>query len=203
MDITSITPLDKRRCKILLDENLVLVLYKGEMRQYQITEGGELSEESYEEIVQTVLCKRARERVIYLLKASDKTEQELRRKLREGFYPEKAIDYAIDLMKRYHYINDEEYAQRYVENHSRKKSRRQICHELKQKGISREIIQTQMEACPEEEEEQVVQFLQKKHYSPDSFSREEKHKMAAALGRKGFSFEVINRVMGEFCDMEG
>lgn len=51
-------------------------------------------------ILKEVLFKRARERVLFLLKSSDKTEQELRRKLKDGGYPKEAADYAIDFLKK-------------------------------------------------------------------------------------------------------
>ena len=48
MQVTSVTPLDKRRYKILLDEEIVIVLYKGEVKRYQIEADGELEPEQYE-----------------------------------------------------------------------------------------------------------------------------------------------------------
>ncbi len=100
MTVVEIVPVDKRRSKVILDEDFTLVLYRGEIRKFGIEEGTPLSEETYQEILNEVLFKRARERVLFLLKSSDKTEQELRRKLKDGGYPKEAADYAIDFFKR-------------------------------------------------------------------------------------------------------
>lgn len=199
MTVTQIVPVDKRRSKVFLDEDLAFVLYRGELRQYQIKEGEELEEQLYDEIVDTVLCKRARERVLYLLKASDKTEQELRRKLQDGFYPEKAVNYAINFVKDYHYIDDRDYARRYVESQSFKKSRRQIGYNLQQKGLPKEIIKELLEEGPVDEQSQICQYLKKKGYLGRELDRTERQKAMQALGRKGFDYEEINRAMRECC----
>lgn len=200
MQVTSVTPLDKRRYKILLDEETAIVLYKGEVKRYRIETDGELEPEQYEEILHEILFKRAKERVVFLLKASDKTEKELRKKLKEGYYPQEAIDHAITAVKNYHYIDDERYARQYVANGACKKSRRQLSYELQKKGIEQELIADLMEECPIEEEQQIRDFLRKRRYDGENASKEEKKKVMAALGRKGFSYETIIKVIGEFCD---
>ena len=202
MQVTSVTPYDKRRVKVVLDEETAFLLYKGEARRYRIEQDGELEPEQYEEILHEILFKRARERVVYLLKSSDKTEKEIRRKLAEGFYPQEAIDNAVSLVKKYHYIDDERYARSYVEQGSGKKSRRQIIYDLQRKGIEQETISELLEECPVDEERQIREFLRKRRYPGSAATPEEKKKIAAALGRKGFSYETVIRVIGEFCDNE-
>ena len=78
MTVTEIIPLDKRRSKVILDEDFALALYNGEIKRYHMEAGEDLPEETYREILEEILLKRAVERVCYLLKSSDKTELELR-----------------------------------------------------------------------------------------------------------------------------
>lgn len=196
MIVTSIVPLDKRRSKVFLEEDFAFALYKGEIRRYHLSEGAELEEESYREIMEKILPKRARERVFYLLKNSDKTEQDIRRKLKEGFYPEEVIDRTINFLKEYHYIDDENYGRNYIRGWGGRKSKRQISYALQQKGLSRELINQLLEECPIEEEDQVRKLLKKKKYRED-MTREEKNKIATSIGRKGFSFDVIKKMMAE------
>ena len=83
---------------------------------------------------------RAREKGVYYLQFSSKTEEEMRRKLAgQGFSPA-SVDYAVDYLKERRYLNDEDYARRYVEKNGKRKSERQIRYDLSQKGISSEII---------------------------------------------------------------
>lgn len=198
MIVTEIIPLDKRRCKVSFEENFALVLYRGEIKRYEIEEGRELAESRYDEIVETILCKRARERVIYLLKASDKTETELRRKLTEGGYPPAAVDYAIALCEKYGYINDENYTRHYIQQNKMRKSRRQLQYELQQKGISKQQIETALEEDQPDEYGQVKRLLEKKGYWREELELKDKQKLRMWLMRKGFSSDIVNHVM--FCD---
>lgn len=200
MMVTSIVPFDKRRSKVFLEEDFAFVLYKGEIRKYHLEEGAELSQEQYHEIITQVIFKRARERALNILKNSDKTELELRRKLQEGLYPEEAIDAALKMLKDYRYVDDDRYAERYIESFGNKKSRRQISFDLERKGIRRDTITRLLEENPIEEEQQVRAFLRKKHYDKENADARELSKLTASLGRKGFSFEIIRRILTENFD---
>lgn len=197
MTVTEIVPVDKRRSKVILDDDFTLVLYRGELRRFSIEEGSEITRDVYEEIIREILCKRARERVLFLLKSSDKTEQELRRKLKEGYYPQEVIDYAIDFLKNHRFINDEDYARRYVEFNSRRKSERQIRFELQRKGLDKETVGDILKEQPVDEAAIIRDYIRKKRLCPEQMDAREKSKVMASLGRKGFSFEAVSRVLGE------
>lgn len=196
MIVMEIVPVDKRRSKVILDEDFTLVLYRGEIKRFGIEEGEELSEDTYQEILKDVLLKRSRERVLYLLKASDKTEQELVRKLKEGGYPQEAIDYAILFVKEHHFINDENYGKRYVEYNSTRKSERQIQYELQKKGLDKEMIRDILEEQPVDEEAQIQAYIRKKRIVPEELDRKGRAKVISSLARKGFSYEAVTRALG-------
>ena len=91
MIVTDITELTKAKTRVYLDGEFAFVLYKGELRLYNIKKEQELSEETYTEIVCEVLPKRAKKRCLLLLQKKDYTEEELRRKLRDNEYPSEII----------------------------------------------------------------------------------------------------------------
>lgn len=200
MIVMEIVPVDKRRSKVILDEDFTLVLYRGEIRRFGIEEGKMLSQDTYREILNDVLFQRARERVLFLLKSSDKTEQELRRKLEAGGYPQEAVDYAIGFLKDHRFINDQNYGRRYVEYHSERKSERQIQYELQKKGLDKEVIREILEEQPVDEEAQIRAYVRKKRLKPEEMDVRERSKVMAALGRKGFSYDVVSRVLSRIYD---
>ena len=202
MTVTLIEPLNKYKSKVFLDEDFAFVLYKGELRKYQIKEQAEISEELYREIVETVLSKRAKERVLFLLKSSDKTEFELRKKLIDGGYPQSAVDIAIAFVLKHRLIDDHSYAQRYIERFKKKKSKKQISYDLEKKGIHSEITELLFDENQIEEEEQIYHHLVKKKYDPETLDPVQRNKMVMSLGRKGFSYEKIKKVMDNFVEME-
>jgi regulatory protein len=76
MTITEITAVSRSRYKITLDEEIVFVLYGGELRRFHIKLNGELAKEDYEQIMREILPKRARLRCLNLLKTKDYTRAE-------------------------------------------------------------------------------------------------------------------------------
>ena len=99
MTVTKIEAFGKNRYRIYIDERRAFVLYKGELSRYKIREGEVLGEESYREIVDSVLVKRAKLRCMNLLKSMDRTEWQLRQKLEQGEYPQDNIDTAVAYVK--------------------------------------------------------------------------------------------------------
>lgn len=189
MQIIQILELDRKRVRIRLEDGCEFALYKGERRQYDLREGGELSQEQFEDIRREILIKRARRRVMHLLEKMDRTEEQLRAKLRQGYYPEDVIEDAIGYVKSYHYLDDLRYAQNYVRSHRDKKSRRMVQLELQKRGVAKEWIRQALEEEYEQEseQEQILRWIRKKDYSSDTADLKEKQRMYQFLLRKGFS----------------
>ena len=140
MTVTRIEELSRSRCKIYLEDSFAFVLYKGELRLFGVREQEELSEESYREIMQEVLPKRATLRCMNLLQSRAYTESKLRSKLKEGGYPQESIDSALAYVKSYHYVDDLQFAKDYIVNQAGKKSKRVLEQDLIARGVSRNEI---------------------------------------------------------------
>lgn len=195
MYIDKIEPLDKRRSRVYLDGEFAFALYNGEIRRYRLEEGYEIEEPLYEEILRETVCRRARERALYLLRDMDRTEHELRAKLKSGGYPDPAIEEALAFLKEYHYVDDAAYARNYVEAHGGKKSRAQLMQSLWRKGIDRALAEELYEEIRPDTAEQIQRLLRKKGYTGQEVSREEKGKLAAYLMRRGFSWEEARNAL--------
>ncbi|WP_099468491.1 regulatory protein RecX [Konateibacter massiliensis] len=195
MLVTAIEEYTKGRYKIYLDEQFAFVLYKGELHSFKIELNTELAEEDYFSIKNEVILKRAKRRTLYLLKKMDKTEQELRNKLKEGFYPEDIIEQAIAYVKGYHYINDERYAERYIGYKSKYKSKMEITSELRQKGISKELIKQVYEDRDESEVEVIIKLIKKKITNINEADQNQIRKLYMYLCRKGFKYDEIDEAI--------
>lgn len=204
MKVTRVEAVTKTKYKVFLDEQFAFELYKGELSRYQIAEGAQISETIYEMIRQEVILKRIKLRALHLLNVSDRTEADLRSKLRQSHYPEDLIEEAVAYVKRFGYINDERYVQMYVLNRKEKKSRREIYAALLQKGIPGEQIDAAFEACYNQEDalEAICTLLSKKGYRSD-MDENQKQKLYGYLARKGFGYEEIRRAMEISCEDEG
>ena len=87
-EIYKIEDYKANRKLVFLDEDApAFCLYSKEIRQFELKEGVELKDGVYGEIL-AVLTKRAKERCLYLLDDMARTEQQIRKKLKEGYYPD-------------------------------------------------------------------------------------------------------------------
>lgn len=192
MIITEIKPINHKKSKVYIDEEFAFVLYKGEVRRYQLQEMEPISEEDYNEILQEVLLKRGKARALHLLESMDRTEEQMRRKLKEGGYPSKIIEQILDYVKDYHYVDDSRYASGYLRVKGTTKSIRQMRCELQQKGVSSEVIQEVLEQEESIDESAAIRrWIEKKQIDLEQISQEQLWKFYQFLLRKGFRYEDI------------
>lgn len=147
--------------------------------------------------------KSARECALTILERSDRTEAEIRKKLKEKEYTPEEIEETVGFLKEYRYVNDAAYAEKYIRVYSSKKSIRQIRCDLERKGVAKELIAESLLEEPVDEEEQIRRLLVKKGYRPgERMEPDQYRKVMGALCRKGFSYEVIRRVTDRMCGEE-
>jgi len=195
MVVTAIEEYTKGKFKIYLDEEFAFVLYKGELRRFKMEIETELSETVYEEIMNEVILKRAKKRTLYLLKDMDRTEHQIRTKLKEGCYPDSIIDKAIDYAKSYRYIDDANYVRQYMEYRSSSKSRLAVISDLKSKGVSRELIEQINDESKIDDSKTIMKLIRKKRFNPQEADKQQRQKIYMYLCRKGFRYEDIDTAM--------
>ena len=196
MEIISLVKLDKGRAKICLDNGTDFVLYKKEYLKYSIAEGTELTETQFDEICKDILSPRCKKRALHLLEKQDRSEKNLRDKLKEGGYPSNIIDEAIDYINSYGYLDDARMAASYIRFYQESRSKQRIKQDLLKKGIREDVI----ENCFEEEYtadelDLVESLLQKKNYDKESATYQDKAKMYRFLAGRGFSSDIINKAL--------
>lgn len=199
MIVTDIVDINKKKCRICLDEQFAFALYKGELRTYHIQKGQEIRYEDYDKIMHHLLPKRAILRAMNLLKERSYTRYQLMQKLREGFYPQECIDGALAYVESYGYIDDRQYAMDFLVYRAECLSRRQIGQKLLQKGIDARVIEEVFEAFRQDgnevkEEKQIADFLYKKDYFLLEDDKQ-RQKVLAALMRKGYAYDRVKEVI--------
>ena len=206
--VTSIKELTKKRRLVYINYDPAFALYAAELRKFGIKDGESVRKEAYDSLIDDVLSKRATVRAMALLKNKDYTRKGLEDKLRDGYYPDMCIDYALEYVTRFGYINDERFAENYVNFKAGNKPRRRIELKLKQKGVDADIISR---VCDEFyadncdiELEQAKAFVEKKYTDIENADYKELQKIKATLYRKGFSIDIINKALdskGLFLDI--
>lgn len=183
--------------RIRLDSGEAFVMYKKELRHLELEAGSSWTEEQYQELLEEILIPRAKKRAMHLLEKMDRTETQLREKLRQNEYPECAIEEAIAYVKQYHYVDDFRYACNYIRYRSQSKSKRILALELSRKGVSKEQIEQAMEQeyGGEDEAAKILKWIEKKHYDSQNADMKQKQKMYQFLLRRGFRSEDVLRLL--------
>jgi Uncharacterized protein conserved in bacteria len=200
MIITNIEAFMNGKSKVFIDEQLAFVLYKGELSRYKLRVGEDITAEIYDKILKEVILKRGKARGLYLLQSKERTEQEVRNKLKQNFYPEDIIDQVIDYLISYRYIDDNRYTRMYIEYKSRRRSKAKICQELMQKGISKSFIMDIYEEIDNNKDIELIRkFIEKKSLKEEMTSVDIQ-KLYQQLFRKGFQYDDIRTIIQEFFD---
>ena len=201
MQVTKVESVTKTKFRVEIDMEFAFVLYKGELKRFGIVEEAEITEEAYEKIRNEVVLKRAKLRALHLLTDMARTEKELKEKLRLSQYPEDIIEAAMDYVRSFGYLNDEQYAKNYVESRKDSKSRKELHAALVNKGVSSEWIESAFEAGygEEGEREAIRKLIVKRRVNPLYATEKEMYKLYGYLARKGFYYEQIRKVIEEMC----
>ena len=140
----------------------------------------------------------ARARAIKYIMYKMRTSKEVYDKLLELGFEEEIINGVIFDLKQLEYINDEEYAKKFIESNkkSKKISKSMIKLKLKNKGIDGEIIEKYLEKLAVSDFDAIEKVLIKKKFS-DDLPFEEKNKILAYCVRRGFTLDEVLKVIKE------
>jgi regulatory protein len=191
---------NKKRINIYLDgkfgfgidlENFMMLGLKVEQ---------ELSDKEVEEIVKKSEFQKTLDKLLRFVTLRPRSEKEIkdwfkRRKVYESLHKE-----LFNRLNRLGLIDDEKFAQWWVEQRSlfKPRGKRALEMELRMKGIKKEVIGQVLSDIEVDEEKVARELLNKKSYRWKNLpKREARAKMSAFLARKGFNWEAIEKVLGK------
>lgn len=136
----------------------------------------------------------ALEAAMKFLALRERSEQEVRSRLRRSCYDGNTIQRVLDTLGLHDLVSDTRFAETWVHARSRKYGKNRIAQELRMKGISSQEAQTALDALPEEEEyrralDQAKKLCRKFQSDPQ--------KIAQSLMRKGYSWSMAKRAAEE------
>lgn len=204
MLVTSMLPVTKGRTKVYIDDNYYFALYAREIARYQLKIGQPVETELVDHILSEVVLKRAKSKALSLLKLQDRTEADIRKKLRLSYYREDIIDFVIEYLYGYHYLDDYRYSVQYISCKQNCMSQRQIKNKLLEKGVSKDVVEQAMSEFEDDaqETELIQKILDKRIKGKDvsEMSQKEWNKQYQYLLYKGFSSSDISSVLRQYQD---
>lgn len=197
----TITTVEKSREKgmmrIFIDNRYGFTIPQDDYIRNHLYEEEEITEEKLLHIRQNVLVHAARDRAVRYLIIKDRSEGELIKKLTDSGFDADVAKSAAEALKSIGYLNDNRYAMKYLAERIRTKalSKKALCFELEQKGISHEIIEEAFSEFETDDEEIALRAARKKFGKYDLNDQKVERKVLSFLIHRGFSFEVGKKVL--------
>lgn len=184
------------KVSIFIDELFAFGAFVDDLLDYGIKKGMTLTEEEYNNLVEKLQFRKAKYKALEYLGTGNKTEMQIRKKLCEKEFDENVIALVIDFLEEYRYIDDENFALRYSDYHSKskRKSIKQIKYELYQKGVDNKYFGNTLEENEKVEQENIQYFLNKYKYN-EEIDPVKKNKILNRLLRKGFRYDSIKKII--------
>lgn len=190
------------RYNLFLDEVFFCGITEDTLVKLQLKKGMEVDEVALAEIAREEMRNKCFNYAVFLLGKRSYFEKDLKDKLKDKEYEEEAINFAIDKLYRFKYLDDERLSQAFVNDKKRfsKKGPRYIASALRAKGVDQEMISDILENSYQDEEalENCKGLVYKKleYYkrkSEDTYTL--KGKLYAFLAQRGYTSDVIKKAI--------
>jgi regulatory protein len=138
---------------------------------------------------------------LHFLDFRPRSRSEVRHNLEKHGFPAEVINDVFKRLERSGLVNDERFAQDWVDNRSefRPRSRRALAYELHQRGLDDIAIRKALEGLNEEAMAYQAAVKQARHYEGLQL-RDFNNKLGSYLARRGFSYEIIKQVVVKVWD---
>ncbi len=189
----SVQKRNKERVSVFLDGEYAFSL--GLNAALALKRGQALSQADIEDLQREDEGLRAYNNALRFLGYRPRSRLEIERYLRQKEYEAEAIDAAMARLVDNHYIDDEAFARAWLSHRERLRPRgaRGIAHELRQKGVEREIIDQVLAELDEDVSAwtAVEGKLDRWRNLDDAAFRK---KVTGFLSRRGFGYDAIRKV---------
>lgn len=201
MRITAIKQQVKRqdRYSIYGDGKYLFSFSETELLTSGVRIGQELDTTALEELRHKAVLDKAYDRSLNLISHRIRSEWELRDYLKRKEYDEGVQEAVIERLGVRGYVDDAEFARRWVENRRLLKStsKRRLAQELRQKRIADDIVSAVLAADETDELEVLKGLIEKKRRQT---KYQDDQKLMQYLARQGFTYDLIKTAIAELTE---
>ena len=167
------------------------------LRERPVKVGESIEPVLYREYIARRGYPHAMERAVKLLSMRDHSEGELREKLYQAGYPDVVIDQVIDKLEIMNLVDDENFAESWVESRAPRHGRKRLEQELTRKGVARDTARRAVSTLTDEDQLQdavrlVGKFLARTHGDMD---RSLYQRTLAMLARHGYDADIARKAI--------
>ena len=203
-EITAITPQvkDKTRCNVYVDGCFCCGLTLETVVKNRLKVGMPITAERLSEMQLESEKNTAFDKALTHISATRKTEKQVRDFLSKKGYLPAVMEYVIEKLRSYDFLNDGEYAEAYVEQASGRKGGRLIRMELRGKGVSDAENDSALEGLNEETEIAAATAILQKYMRGKASDVQTLQKAYRYLMGKGFSYDVEKAALSAFVALD-
>lgn len=194
---------NKKRYNLFIDGVYAFSVHEDIMIRHRLLKGEAVDAASIAGIVMDDERHQAYLEAIRYIGRRPRSQQEVRLHLKEKEYEPERINEVVERLSGEGYLNDEAFAKLWTENRirSQKKGRKWVEMELSQKGVDDADISSALGSIdPEEEYAAALDSAVKKWRLTGGEPFERKQKVMTYLLRRGYSHELVKRVVREVSD---
>ena len=207
MKITAIEVQKKRpsRRSIFIEGEFFRGVAQETVTKLRLQKGQEIDQQNLEKIIYEDEFARAKNYAFRLLSYRSRSRREIIDKFKEKDYDPAVAGKVVEDLERLNFINDKNFAQGWAQFRLSNKpmGKQALSRELWQKGVDKEIIEETVEETYKEKDEltlarELAERRSKIYIRLSELTR--RRRLSGYLARRGFSYEVIDKVLRELND---
>lgn len=201
MKVTAITQQKHHteRYSVFVDGNFAFGLIMQDILYFKLKEGSEVSEETYDFILENLVYIKAQDKALHYLGYKMRTRWEVVKKLEEQEYSEEVVERVLAFLEKYSYLDDLAYCKSHIRERERLNPRGKFAlkMELRQKGVSNKLIEQALEESEVDELTGAIRLIHKKVRNLEDLDEKEKKRVVGFLQRRGYSCDIIKEALQE------
>lgn len=197
--ITAIEPQTKakNRVNIFVEGRFSFGIDERLLLDFDLFVGKEISDSDVKKYKEGDNYQKCMEKAFRFLSYRPRSEKEMKEKLAEK-YDETTVKKALKKLASYGYVNDAEFARMWVESRKTGRGKRALSYELARKGVAKDVIEEALSNLSDDSEFESALELVKKRSKYQNLDKNEKYrKIAPFLARRGYSYDIIKKVINE------
>lgn len=185
---------NKRRLNVFVDDTFAFSCFAEIASEFGIQKGAFITEETMEAAKIADDMQAAREYAFRYAARGIKSEKQYRDKMAEKKYLPASVDAAVEALRHYGYINDEEFARMYASDLFLRYGPWVVKRKLKERGIDDAIISAVTEDADSHGTLVTLASAAMRKYAADE-PRKRRDRMTRYLASRGFDFDDIKEVI--------
>lgn len=197
---------NKERVNIYIDDEYAFSTFIDIVYKEGLSKGQEVNKEKYDDIIKKENKQKCKNTALRIIERAYKTEKEMRKRLSEKGYEKEEIDEAVNFLKEYKFIDDDSYVKLYIKEKIKSYGSQKIKYSLINKGISKEVIEEELNNIESEEMKQTALCLAEKKYKNLSKSENDKFKLYNKICRylisRGYEYDMVKSVTNKVLERD-